>query len=69
MDTRDKRASAVNVSLPFRALLPGPGTQTAGDRYQTGFMYRGLVPGDGGSGGEEGTRSGQMFHMAKWMNR
>lgn len=47
LDTRDKRASAVNVSCPWRGLFPvGDGTVSQGDRQQTAFMFAGLLAGD-----------------------
>ena len=47
IDTRDKRASALNVAIPWRALLPVPDAEIgSGDRAQAGLHYRGLS-GDG----------------------
>ena len=49
MDTQDKRASAVHVTLPWRGLLPLPdGALNQGDRQQVAFMYRGIAA-DGGA--------------------
>ena len=42
MDTRDKRSSAVMHGLPFRGMLPAPGTLDAGDRAHVSFLYRGI---------------------------
>ena len=47
-DTANKRASALNLSQPWRGMLPLPdATADAGDRAQSAFMYRGLF--DGGT--------------------
>ena len=44
MDSRDKRASAVSVALPWRGLLPVPdGSLNQGDRQQAGLVYRGIA--------------------------
>lgn len=44
IDTRDKRASAIEVGLPWRGLLPVPdGGLNQGDRQQVAFMYRGVL--------------------------
>lgn len=44
IDTRDKRASAVHVSLPWRGMLPAPdGAINQGDRQHAAFMYRGIL--------------------------
>ena len=44
MDSRDKRASAVLVALPWRGVLPVPdGSLNQGDRQQAGTMYRGIA--------------------------
>lgn len=49
VDTRNKRSSATQVTLPWRGMLPVPnGAIDAGDRQQTGFMYRTSGPGPGG---------------------
>jgi len=43
VDTRDKRSSALLVSLPWRGLLPLPdGALNQGDRQHVGLMYRGI---------------------------
>jgi hypothetical protein len=71
MDTRDKRASAVNVSMPWRGLLPEPGTITSFDHYQLAFMYRGIAAGAPvePEPGADRVTNGQMLHMSKWMCR
>jgi hypothetical protein len=43
MNTRDNRAAAISVSLPWRGLLPSPGTLDQGDRQQAAVMYRGIL--------------------------
>jgi len=45
IDTRDKRASAVHVALPWRGLLPLPdaAAENQGDRQQTALFYRGIL--------------------------
>lgn len=44
IDTRDKRASAINISLPWRGLWPLPdGSLNTGDRQQSNNMYRGIT--------------------------
>jgi len=44
VDTRDKRASAIHIGLPWRGLLPLPdGTVDQGDRVQAGLFYRALI--------------------------
>lgn len=72
VNTADKRASAVNISLPWRTLFPQPGSLTVGDRFQAAAMYRGFAD-DGQitppSEDDERISSGQMLHMSKWMNR
>jgi hypothetical protein len=43
IDTRSKRASSVNVALPFRLTMPLPdGTIGAGDRQHMSFSYSGI---------------------------
>ncbi len=43
IDTRDKRSSAVHVSLPWRGELPAPdGSLNQGDRQQAAQQYRGI---------------------------
>jgi hypothetical protein len=70
LDTRDKRASAVNVSMPWRGLLPEPGTITGADSYQLAFMYRGISAGAPVEPDpSERVTNGQMLHMSKWMCR
>lgn len=50
LDTRDKRASAVHVSLPWRGVLPAPDGSVGGaDRQQSAFLYRGVAAGGGGA--------------------
>ncbi len=46
LDSKEKRASAVGVSLPWRGALPTPdaAAETAADREQVGNMYSGLAP-------------------------
>jgi len=44
VDTRDKRSSAINVSIPWRGLLPlSDSTINAPDRGHTMFLYMGLI--------------------------
>ena len=43
LDTRDKRSSAILLTLPFRAQLPSPGTLDQGDRQQVAGLYRGIL--------------------------
>ena len=44
IDSRDKRASAISVTLPWRGMLPVPdGTLVQGDRQQVALMYRGIL--------------------------
>ena len=46
MDTASRRASAINLSCPWRGIWPIPdGSIGQGDRLQTAFMYAG-IPGD-----------------------
>jgi hypothetical protein len=41
IDSQNKRMSIINISLPFRGLLPIPdGTVGQGDRYQLLNLYR-----------------------------
>ena len=68
MDSRDKRASAVNVSMPWRGLYPEPGTLDADDRPQIAFLYRmsaGEPPAD------DATNLPTLFHanVGRMMNR
>ena len=43
MDTANKRASAIMVSLPFRGILPLPDASVdAWDRPTVAFMYDGI---------------------------
>lgn len=46
IDSRNKRASAVNYALPFNRVYPNPdGALTeVGDRIQMAGLYRGIVP-------------------------
>lgn len=47
IDTRDKRASTVNLLLPFGRVAPVPdGTLDAGDRQQVSGLYRGIAAGE-----------------------
>ena len=51
MDTRDKRASAIHVAMPWRGLLPLPdGALNEGDRQQSAFLYRGISTGTATAG-------------------
>lgn len=51
LDSRNKRASAVHVSLPWRGLLPLPdGTITAADRQQIAWHYSGIAATDAPTG-------------------
>jgi hypothetical protein len=44
LDTRNKRSSAINVSSPWRGMLPVPdGSLDQGDRQQVGLHYRGIL--------------------------
>ncbi len=46
MDTAAKRASAVNISSPWRGILPFPdGVIGQGDRQTVAFMYSGILAG------------------------
>lgn len=41
--TRNERASAIHLSMPFRGMFPAPeGSRTAPDRVQAAFLYRGV---------------------------
>ena len=45
VDTRDKRASAFGLNLPYAALLPNPSgsdAATAGERQHIAFSYSGI---------------------------
>lgn len=44
IDTRNKRSSAVHVSIPFRCLYPaGDGSIDQGDRQHVALMYSGIL--------------------------
>ena len=45
LDSREKRASAVMVTLPWRNLLPlpDPGAEGQADRQQVGFMAASIL--------------------------
>ena len=46
MDTRDKRSSAIHVSLPWRGFFPVPdGALSQADRQHVCLMYRGIAAG------------------------
>lgn len=47
LDTREKRASAVQVALPWRGLLPlpDPEAETQADRQQVGLMAVSVLAG------------------------
>ena len=48
IDTRERRASAVTVGLPWRGTFPaGDGTIDQGDRQQAATFYRGVLAGAG----------------------
>jgi len=48
LDSRDKRASAMNPAMPWRGLWPLPdGTVGTGDRAMADFMY--FTAGGGGT--------------------
>lgn len=41
--TRNERASAIHISIPFRSMFPAPeGSRTDADRAQAAFLYRGV---------------------------
>lgn len=43
VDSRDKRSSAINVSSPWRGMLPLPdGTVDQADRQHAPFVYAGI---------------------------
>lgn len=70
VDTRDKRASAVHVSLPWRTALPLPdGTVDAADRPIVVHMYSGISAGGGGGGGDVDRYVGFHRNNGKLMNR
>lgn len=47
VDTRNKRASAISTTLPWRGLLPAPdGTIDEYDRQQVAFVYAGILAGE-----------------------
>ena len=56
IDTKDKRASAIDAALPWRTELPDPsGTIGAGARQIIARLYSGILPTpppSGNSGGE-----------------
>lgn len=57
LDTRNKRSSAINVSIPWRGQLPDPnGSINQADRQQVGLHYSGILAASPGgvvtSGGE-----------------
>lgn len=45
LDTKEKRASAAMVGLPWRGALPTPdaAAETAADRAQVGNLYSGIA--------------------------
>lgn len=45
VDTRDKRASALKVAMPWRSMLPLPdgAALNQGDRQHVAFLYRGIA--------------------------
>lgn len=44
LDTRNKRSSAIGVSLPWRNMLPDPdGTTTQADRQAVAYLYAGIL--------------------------
>jgi hypothetical protein len=44
LNSRDKRSSAVDLTLPWRATEPvADGALNQGDRQHTGLMYRGIA--------------------------
>lgn len=45
LDSRDKRSSAINISSPWRGMLPTPdgAALNQGDRQQVALMYRGIA--------------------------
>ena len=47
LDSRNRRSSAMLVSLPWRGLLPAPnGSVGASDRAATAYQYSGLLTDD-----------------------
>ena len=47
VDTRNKRASAISIGLPWRGLLPEPdGTIDQADRQQVALVYVGILAGE-----------------------
>jgi hypothetical protein len=53
LDTRNRRAAAIGVSLPWRGLLPVPdGAIDTSDRWQASYMFRKAV---------ESTAAAHMF--------
>ena len=62
VDSRNKRASAVNIASPWRGLLPEPDDDdaaTAAERAQVAFLYGGLLA--GAAGAEANRRTGWPF--------
>lgn len=50
IDTRDKRSSAVNITLPWRGLYPAPdGALDQADRQHVALLYRGISAAAGGA--------------------
>jgi hypothetical protein len=44
IDTANKRSSAINISIPWRGMLPLPdGAIDQADRQHTAFMYAGIT--------------------------
>jgi hypothetical protein len=44
IDTRNKRASAILISLPWRGMQPNPdGTIGDADRAQSAYLYSGIA--------------------------
>lgn len=61
LDTRDKRAAAVNVLSPWRGILPLPDPQAEdqGDRQHVAFMARSVLAGP--EGGPLPSRAGNWI--------
>ena len=69
VDTRDKRSSAINLSNPWRGMLPTPGTITQPDRQHVPYMYSGIAATSGGGGAVFIRENPMIASMGRMMNR
>ena len=66
MLTRNNRSSAINVSSPWRGMLPNPdGTVGQPDRQHVAYMYAGISAGGGAAPSVVARHRGFTLNVAR----